>query len=421
MRRNQYSLTETLIGGFMNTKFSLLFLRLVIVVLAIFLFSCEKSNPVVNGKPPLTASENPVTVAVSWQKYITISGGQGPCSVKSVSDSSVVNASIDRFSYPYGRTLNLLGTAIGTAIIVVQDSAQTAEIQISVTVATIAASPSNVTVQVQGSKYVSLQGGTYPYAIDQPANSGLANVNVSGSSLYIEGVAPGSTTLVVRDNANPPNKVTISITVIPKPVLTIPGKISFNSSAGGFSANGILPDNLDNIAALPSNSEGAGGSIYISSPGTNIGIIVGYKKHSQNIFDIVEIVFLKSNLSQGVLSIASSAGPNGVDTALVEFVFGGDLSSQTAGMYLMHSGTVTFTALSAQKATGTFSGAATLMRNDSPVAGSNTTVTNGSFDVPLLQDNMELTTQNIEQKRIIRFVQKMIEYNLMKVKLNREK
>ena len=405
----------------MNNKFSLLFLRLVIVILVIFSFSCEKSNPVENGKPQLTASENPVTVAVFWQKYITISGGQGPCSVKSVSDSSVVNASIDRFSYPYGGTLSLLGKAIGTAIIVVQDSAQTAEIQISVTVATIAASPSNVTVQVQSSQYVSLQGGMYPYAIDQPANSVLAAASVSGSSVYIEGVAPGSTTLVVRDNANPPNKVTISITVIPRPVLTTPGKISFTSSVGGFSADGILPDNLDNIAALPSNSEGAGGLIYISSPGTNFGIIVGYKKHSQNIFDLVEIVFIKSNLSQGVLSIASSAGPNGVDTALVEFFLGEDLSSQTAGMYLMHSGTLTFTALSAQKATGTFSGAATLIRNDFPVVGSNATVTNGSFDVPLLQDNMELTTQNIEQKRIIRFIQKTIKYNLMKVKLTREK
>ncbi|MGD0591554.1 MAG: hypothetical protein ABSA44_12285 [Bacteroidota bacterium] len=400
----------------MHNKFSPLFLFLVTAILAVFSFSCEKNNPVENGKPQLTASENPVTVAVSWQKYITISGGQGPCSVKSVSDSSVVNASIDRFSYPYGRTLSLLGTAIGTAIIVVQDSAQTAEIQISVTVATIAASPSNVTVQVQSSQYVSLQGGTYPYTIDQPTNSILADASVSGSSVYIEGVAPGSTTLVVRDNANPPNKVTISITVIPKPVLTTPGKISFTSSVGGFSADGILPDNLDNIAALPANSEGAGGTIYISSPGTNVGTIVGYKKHSQNIVDVVAIVFVKSNLSQGVLPIDSSLALYGVDTALVEFVFGGDLNSQTADMYLMHSGTLTFTALSAQKATGTFSGAATLIRNDIPVAGSNTTVTNGSFDVPLLQDNLGLTAQNLEQQRIIKFVQKIIEYNLMKVK-----
>jgi hypothetical protein len=405
----------------MHQKFSLLFLRLVIIILAIFSFSCEESNPVENGKSQLTASENPVTVAVSWQKYITISGGQGPCSIKSISDSSVVNASIDRFSYPYGRSLSLLGTAIGTAIIVVQDSAQTAEIQISVTVAAIAASPSNVTVQVQGSKYVSLQGGTYPYAIDQPANSVFANANLSGSSLYIEGVAPGSTTLVVRDNANPPNKVTISITVIPKPVLTTPGKISFTSSAGGFSANGILRDYPNDLIAQPANSEGAGGTIYISSPGTNIGIIVGYKKHSQNIVDVVAIVFAKSNLSQGVLPIDSSRVLFGIDTASVEFVFGGDLNSQTADMYLMNSGILTFTALSAQKATGTFSGAATLIRNDSPVVGSNATVTNGTFDVPLLQDNPELTAQNLEQQRIIRFVQKMIESNLMKVKLTREK
>jgi hypothetical protein len=48
-------------------------------------------------------------------------------------------------------------------------------------------------------------------------------------------------------------------------------------------------------------------------------------------------------------------------------------------------------------------------------------VTNGSFDVPLLQDNLGFTVQNLEQQRIRKFVQKMIEYNLMKVKLTGEK
>jgi len=70
----------------------------------------------------------------------------------------------------------------------------------------------------------------------------------------------------------------------------------------------------------------------------------------------------------------------------------------------MHSGTLTFTALSAQKATGTFSGTATLIRNNLPVVGNNATVTNGTFDVPLLQDYLlGLTAPNFEQQRILKF------------------
>ena len=48
-------------------------------------FSCEKSNPVENAKPTLTASENPVMIAVGvqWSKNITITGGSGGYFVKS--------------------------------------------------------------------------------------------------------------------------------------------------------------------------------------------------------------------------------------------------------------------------------------------------------------------------------------------------
>ena len=402
----------------MYIKYSRLFLRFVIVITILSSLSCEKNNPVVNGKSQLTSSESPVAVAAHWQKYITISGGQGSCSVKSVSDSSVVSASIDKFTAPYGKSLSLTGEIIGTAIIVVQDSARTAEIELPVTVGAMAAYPANVTVQVQRTQYVSLQGGTSPFTIDQAANSSIANVTMSGSFIYIVGVASGLTTLIVRDNANPPNKATISITVTPKPVLTTPGSISFSSTAGDFSASGILPDD---IVPQPANSEGAGGLMYIFSSGPNLAEIIGYKKHSQNIVDIVAIIFTKSILSQGVLPIDSSQTLNGSDTALVQFVFGGDLNSPTADTYLLHSGTVTFTALSVQRATGTFKGSATLIRNNFPVAGSIATVTNGAFDVPMLQNNLIPLAPTFEQERIKKFAQQAIEKSLMKMKLVKEK
>lgn len=400
----------------MRHTFPQLFLLTVILMLAVVSFSCNKSNPVALGTPQLTASENPVTVAIHWAKYLTISGGQGPCTVKSISDSSIITAAMDPFTSPTGRSLSLSGKAIGTVKVVVQDSAKTAEVEVLVTVATMAASPSNVTVQVQRTQYVSIQGGTYPYTLDQQANSSVASVNLSSSSLYVDGVAAGSTSVVVKDNASPPNKVTIAITVVPKPALTTAGTISLTSSIGKISANGILTNDLDKLPSLPSNSEGAGGSISLSSYGPSFTVIIGYQKKSQNTADIVEILLVRSSLSPGVVPIDSSRILWGADTAIVFFAYAADLTSNNIDAYIMHGGTLTVTALSAQRAAGTFSGTANMIRGNSPVAGTNIAVSSGAFDVPLLEENSGPTIQSPEQLRIMKFMERTVGLNLRKMK-----
>ena len=233
--------------------------------------------------------------------------------------------------------------------------------------------------------------------------------------MNVQGIAQGSTSVVVKDNATPPNKVTISITVIPKTVFTTAGKISFSSNKGDFSVNGIFAENFITAAA---NSEGAGGQIIIELS-SSFGYIIGYKKKSQNIIDIVSIVFVKKTLSQGTLAIDSSRNL-GYDTAVVSIAFGADLNSQTPDSYVLHTGSLTFSVLNTQKATGTFSGAGTLIRNNVPVAGNTVSVTNGMFDVPLLVEDFGLANKSAEQERILGFAKKLIEKDLMKMKLNRE-
>jgi hypothetical protein len=387
--------------------------RTELMAVVLFSLSCEKDNPVGTGLAQLTASENPVMITAFSSKSITITGGQGPYSIKSISDSSIVDAHMS--GSPDQGWLSLWGKALGTAAIVVRDSAQTAEVEISVTVAILAASPSNVTVQVQRTQYVSLQGGTQPYAIDEPADSVIAGVTLGSFYIIIKGNALGSTRLVVRDDASPPNTVTISIAVTPKPVLTTPGKISFSSGAGDFSAEGVLSDEELDLRSVPVNSQAAGGAIYTTLSGTNYGAIFGYWRRNQNTADAVVILFSKSNLSQGQVPI-DTLPFTGDDKAIVEFVLGGDLNSDTPDTYLMHGGTFTFTALNSKKATGTFGGAATLTRNSVPVAGRNTSVTNGTFDVPLLEEEIEPIAPNAERHRIAAFAERLIKRHLVQMK-----
>lgn len=402
--------------------------RLSLTILAVFLalltISCNKSNPVTPGKQQLTISENPVTVALNSPRTIFVSGGTGPCSVKSISDSSVVSASIVSYSSLIGNYLTLTGRKTGSAAIVLQDSARTAEAEVTVTVAEMAASPSGVTVQVGRTANVTIQGGSYPYAIDQNTNAAVATVTFTDYSFNILGVAPGSTSLVVKDNASPARKVTISITVIPRVTFTTPGKMSFSSTVGDFAANGIMVDDINNLPTLPANSEGAGGtflSIYaptdnsIYTPTINLVAIVGFKKHSQNIADVAAVIFTKSSLDRGVLVIASSQS-SGPDTALVEFVLNGDLNSQTADTYLLSTGTLILTTLSTQKTTGTFSGSAILLRNNIPVAGSSATVTGGAFDVPLLADYGGYRAPSFADPRMSAFAKKMVDGMITKMK-----
>jgi hypothetical protein len=397
----------------MHRKILSLLPILAAAILIILALSCEKDNPVGSGTTQLTASENPVVLSMVNPRYITISGGQGPCSVKSISDSSVVDAYV--IAYQVEGPLVLVGKALGTAVVTVQDSAQTAEVEISVTVANLAASPANVTVRVGKTQYVSLEGGSQPYAIDVPADSTIAGALLGSSYVIITGNAPGSTSLVVRDAASPPNTVAISITVTPRPVLTTSGKISFSSGAGDFSAEGVLSDAQVDIRTVPVNSQAAGGMILPGPVGANYGAMLGYWRRSQNTADAVVIVFSKSNLSQGQVPI-DTLPFNGDHKAMVEFVLGGDLNSDTPDTYVMHAGTFTFTTLNSQKATGTFSGAATLTINNVPVAGRNTSVTNGTFDVPLMEDDSGVSAPNAERQRLAAFAEKLIKKHLVQLK-----
>ncbi len=398
----------------MLNKINSIVFHIAVTVASVLSVSCDPIESVVNGKPTLTVSENPVTVAVNWSKSVTITGGSGSYLIKSISDSSIILASVYIFQNN-PKMISIEGKKLGTAKVVVQDSAKTAEVEISVTVAVMVASPSSVTIKVQGRKYVYFQGGTSPYSIDQHANSAIATVNFSGSSIYVEGNAPGSTSVTVKDNASPANTVSIPITVIPKPVFTTAGKISFQSSKGDFVTEGIYSESSP--STVPVNDAGAGGFVSKFSTMGNIGQIIGYKKKTSTTVDIIVLIFLKNSFNAGSVPFdTSSLLEAGREVAGGGFGFDVNIYSESGPVYTLYNGNLIFSTLTEQTAAGSFSGSAYLEQNGIPVPGNNATVNQGTFNVPLIVDDFILTAGTVKQNRILHRLEQLMKPQIEKMK-----
>jgi len=370
-------------------------LLLTVITICFFSLSCETGNSVDQGKPTLTVSENPIAIALNYGKSITVTGGTSSYRVKSISDSNIV--SINFFpSYisnvKFSQTVNFFGKKLGTTKVVIQDSAKTAEVEIIVTVSVMASSPSAITVKTQRTKYASIIGGVYPYKISQPANSAIATVTLNGSSVMAEGVFQGSTSVTISDNSNPPNVLTIPITVTVPPLFTTAGKISFNYTNGTFETEGIY--GASNTEDLPNNDAGAGGFVTKFSSSGNYGSIVGYKKKSATQVDFVLITFIKNEFAPSTISLDTgfSVIPGPRDYGAI--MFGFDLvpygRSNTA--YSTFSGDMTFSSLSEQKAEGSFQGKAGLISNETGrlIPGHDVTISQGLFSVPLIAEDAEI-------------------------------
>ncbi|MFA5832041.1 MAG: hypothetical protein WDA22_01060 [Bacteroidota bacterium] len=396
-----------------------IFTVIAIVSAALFSLSCNElsTSPSSSQGQLLTASENPVFVAQNYSTSVKVTGGKGTYRVKSITDSSIVQL----FLYPtnpgtasFAMYVNIQGMKLGTTKIVIQDSAKTAEVEIGITVVTFAASPSNVKVKVNRTSYVSILGGKKPYVIELNANPSIAAVTFDNYFMTVRGVAEGTTSVTIRDDSNPTNKVTVPIEVIAEPKFTTAGQITFSSNIGNFSANGIYSI----VNNLPASDEGAGGMIYLLGSSGNLCTITGYKKKSGTLFDAVTFGFLKKDLSAGTLAIDTNIFQ--IDTAIVMFIFNGDITTETGDMYRLTSGSLTFNTLTTQHATGTFNGSGVLFRNDVIIPGNNASVTNGLFDVPMLLEDPGLSPSvKNEDKRIKAFVQKMVEREFKRIQSKR--
>jgi hypothetical protein len=149
-----------------------------------------------------------LAVGLSGAQTYGVTGGVAPYAVTS-SDVNVASGAIS------GNSLTITGVTPGSATIQVRDSLGSV-VAIAVTVsptssvALFTTAPPDVTVAVGESPVYSVGGGTAPY-LATSSNTGVATAVLVGNSLMINGVAPGSASIVVRDKTG--TSVTVAVTV----------------------------------------------------------------------------------------------------------------------------------------------------------------------------------------------------------------
>ncbi|MBW7887633.1 MAG: hypothetical protein H3C35_04615 [Bacteroidetes bacterium] len=400
------------------------FFCLPILYLTLLIFSCEKS-PTAN-EPSLFVSKNSFSVAVDEGYNVRITGGSEKYFIKSISDSSVVNAYIRGESYTLdGKRIVvmygfIIGKKVGSATITFQDSVNTKlQTKVFVTVEAMLADPPSLSLRVGRKKFIWIKGGTLPDSIVSFPNAYIATVtDFHSNSMYINGIAAGSTSITIKDNSNPPNLVTVPITVTPEPTFSIAGKISFSSTLGDFSVEGIYPNNT--LANPPVNGNGAGGFILTTLDVNELWMsIIGVKKISASVHSITAILLNKNGYSTGTMSVDTSRTTNNNFAQIIYVPNWENLDDNPVVTYVMYNGTLNLTAFNSQFAAGTFYGNAVKeIFRDTPVKGSDIKISDGSFSVPLITEDMSeiISPRPTKQKQYMHGVRKLLQKQIEKFK-----
>jgi hypothetical protein len=144
-----------------------------------------------------TTAPATLTIAKDTERVYIVGGGQAGYTVET-SDSRIAIPSL------VGTSLVIRGVNIGSTTVILRD-AKGATVSLAVTVGgqspagLFTAAPSTLTVAKDSTSSYSLGGGTPPYTVTS-ADTRIASVSSSPSSLAIFGVGIGSTQVIVRDS-----------------------------------------------------------------------------------------------------------------------------------------------------------------------------------------------------------------------------
>lgn len=185
------------------------------------------TNPSLYTTAPAQVSITPGTNAV-----YTIGGGNGTYTATS-SNTNVITASVN------GNSLTVTGVAPGTANIAITD---TAGDKVTIAVTTISqalftTAPEGVSITPGTSAVYAIGGGSSPYSAAS-SNTNVATVSVSGNSLTVTGIAPGTANINLTDAAG--GKVTIAVATTSSQALftTAPRQVSITPGTSGVYAIG---------------------------------------------------------------------------------------------------------------------------------------------------------------------------------------
>lgn len=169
-----------------------------------------------------------------------------------------------------------------------------------------------------------------------------------------------------------------------EPTLNASGSVAFSYNggtlvtAGSYSANGGLPTSQTTQAT----QQWAAG-FRDTENNNNIGVVASVPR-ANNRFDMAMLVFDRSTSGSSTINANCSAAT----CAALIVMYNISESSTATGEVMcgLETGTMTLTTVSATRATGSFSGTGTCILLDDFTTESTFSVSNGTFDVPLLSE-----------------------------------
>lgn len=335
----------------------------------------------------LQVSPNNIYVPQGGSMQATINGGKTPYSIQAAPNGSIATASIA------GNLLTVNGVTPGSTSLVVKDNSipvQTVMVNIFVTTGSggLTANPDHLSLTISEQKTSTISGGTTPYSILTFPDPAVASASISGSVLTVTGVGGGNAYIVVKDNSSPYKTSVINIDV--HQIFTTPGSLSFTSTVGNLSANGIFDNASD---SMPTNTQGAGG-FFSHDLGPFAALqVVGYVKNSSTNWDIAVVMYMDSaNIATDTYSYLTGPGP--IKRAEFLYVKGWNPSDTTGdspfdnGSYMLVTGSASLSSFTGTSAQGTFSGTGSWYAQDIPDPTKPITLTNGTFTVPVISGSI---------------------------------
>ena len=168
------------------------------------------------------------------------------------------------------------------------------------------------------------------------------------------------------------------------PQLSASGSVSFSynggslAPAGSYSASGGMP-----LSEAEQTTRAWAAGVRDTENQNNIGVVASVPK-ANNRFDLVVLAFDRSTAGNSTIDLENCTE---VDCAAMVAFYNVSESQNATGEVLcgLETGTMTLTSVSSTRATGTFSGTGSCSSFDSELT-TVYTVTNGTFDVPLLSN-----------------------------------
>ena len=345
----------------------------------------------------ITFKPSSITLFAGNSATDTISGGTAPYAVYNYDATKLSAATIS------GSILTVSASAsapTGNTFVSISDNSMPKlmkEVSIYITSPDLSVNTDTIRVvagQTNSSAYV--YNGTSPYSIQTAPTSSVATATMSGQYVSVTGVGAGTTSVVVKDATTPTPKtkaIPIIVTAVGSTTFTTSGSLSFSSNVTSFSATGIY-----NISML--TGSGAGGFLTTS----NDLLVYGYKYNSSTSVDITMVQFTDASpIAAGTYVYPPTTGTKSVT---ISYVPGMNPSTTTiTSMYFSTSATATISTFNTSTAQGTFSGTGIFVANSVPDFTRTISVTNGSFNVPLV---FGVSPANPTDKKIASIVRKIV-------------